>query len=87
MQVRLVAARAGAGPVSNPAADPHSGQPELKHVPVRVTREAVRWEGLLLTRRSENATVTLCHTGTRDLAKHVREADVVCTCTSSRVEP
>ena len=33
--------------------------------------------GLLLTRRSENATVTLCHTGTRDLAKHVREADVV----------
>ena len=33
--------------------------------------------GLLLTRRSENATVTLCHTGTRDLARHVREADVV----------
>jgi methylenetetrahydrofolate dehydrogenase (NADP+)/methenyltetrahydrofolate cyclohydrolase len=33
--------------------------------------------GLLLTRRSENATVTLCHTGTRDLAKHVRGADVV----------
>ncbi len=33
--------------------------------------------GLLLTRRSENATVTLCHTGTRDLAKHVRAADVV----------
>jgi methylenetetrahydrofolate dehydrogenase (NADP+)/methenyltetrahydrofolate cyclohydrolase len=33
--------------------------------------------GLMLTRRSENATVTLCHTGTRDLAKHVREADVV----------
>jgi methylenetetrahydrofolate dehydrogenase (NADP+)/methenyltetrahydrofolate cyclohydrolase len=33
--------------------------------------------GLLLTRRSENATVTLCHTGTRDLAAHVREADVV----------
>ena len=28
--------------------------------------------GLLLTRRSENATVTLCHTGTRDLAAHVR---------------
>ena len=26
--------------------------------------------GLLLTRRSENATVTLCHTGTRDLAAH-----------------
>jgi methylenetetrahydrofolate dehydrogenase (NADP+)/methenyltetrahydrofolate cyclohydrolase len=33
--------------------------------------------GLLLTRRSENATVTLCHTGTRDLAKHVRDADIV----------
>ena len=33
--------------------------------------------GLLLTRRSENATVTLCHTGTRDLAAHVREADIV----------
>lgn len=33
--------------------------------------------GLLLTRRSENATVTLCHTGTRDLAAHVRNADVV----------
>lgn len=33
--------------------------------------------GLLLTRRSENATVTLCHTGTRDLASYVREADIV----------
>ena len=33
--------------------------------------------GLLLTRRSENATVTLCHTGTVDLAAHVRQADVV----------
>ena len=33
--------------------------------------------GLLLTRRSENATVTLCHTGTRDLAEHVRQADIV----------
>ncbi|GAY10093.1 bifunctional methylenetetrahydrofolate dehydrogenase/methenyltetrahydrofolate cyclohydrolase [Pseudonocardia sp. N23] len=33
--------------------------------------------GLLLTRRSENATVTLCHTGTRDLAEEVRRADVV----------
>ncbi len=33
--------------------------------------------GLLLTRRSENATVTLCHTGTRDLAAHVRRADIV----------
>ena len=33
--------------------------------------------GLLLTRRSENATVTLCHTGTRDLAAHLRGADIV----------
>jgi methylenetetrahydrofolate dehydrogenase (NADP+)/methenyltetrahydrofolate cyclohydrolase len=33
--------------------------------------------GLLLTRRSENATVTLCHTGTRDLAAHTRGADIV----------
>jgi methylenetetrahydrofolate dehydrogenase (NADP+)/methenyltetrahydrofolate cyclohydrolase len=33
--------------------------------------------GLLLTRRTENATVTLCHTGTRDLAAHVRRADIV----------
>ncbi|QUH05037.1 bifunctional methylenetetrahydrofolate dehydrogenase/methenyltetrahydrofolate cyclohydrolase [Saccharopolyspora erythraea] len=33
--------------------------------------------GLLLTRRSENATVTLCHTGTKDLAEEVRRADVV----------
>lgn len=33
--------------------------------------------GLLLTRRQENATVTLCHTGTRDMAKHVAAADIV----------
>ncbi len=33
--------------------------------------------GLLLTRRTENATVTLCHTGTADLAAHVRNADIV----------
>ncbi len=33
--------------------------------------------GLILTRRSENATVTLCHTGTRDLAAEVRRADIV----------
>lgn len=33
--------------------------------------------GLLLTRRSENATVTLCHTGTRDLAGEVARADIV----------
>nr|WP_199327588.1 bifunctional methylenetetrahydrofolate dehydrogenase/methenyltetrahydrofolate cyclohydrolase [Corynebacterium diphtheriae] len=33
--------------------------------------------GLMLTRRSENSTVTLCHTGTRDLAAETREADVI----------
>lgn len=33
--------------------------------------------GLLLTRRSENATVTLCHTGTKDLAAKVVRADIV----------
>jgi methylenetetrahydrofolate dehydrogenase (NADP+)/methenyltetrahydrofolate cyclohydrolase len=33
--------------------------------------------GLLLTRKSENATVTLCHTRTRDLAAHTRTADIV----------
>jgi methylenetetrahydrofolate dehydrogenase (NADP+) / methenyltetrahydrofolate cyclohydrolase len=33
--------------------------------------------GLLLTRRSENATVTLCHTGTKDLPAHTRDADIV----------
>lgn len=33
--------------------------------------------GLLLTRRTENATVTLCHTGTRDLAAHLGRADIV----------
>jgi methylenetetrahydrofolate dehydrogenase (NADP+)/methenyltetrahydrofolate cyclohydrolase len=33
--------------------------------------------GLLLTRKSENATVTLCHTGTRDLSAHLRQADII----------
>lgn len=33
--------------------------------------------GLLLTRRQENATVTLCHTGTRDMAAHIARADIV----------
>ena len=33
--------------------------------------------GLLLTRRTENATVTLCHTGTKDLGAHVGRADIV----------
>ena len=33
--------------------------------------------GLLLTRKSENATVTLCHTGTIDIARHTQQADIV----------
>ena len=33
--------------------------------------------GLLLTRKAINATVTLCHTGTRDIADHMRRADVI----------
>ncbi|MFC0675076.1 bifunctional methylenetetrahydrofolate dehydrogenase/methenyltetrahydrofolate cyclohydrolase [Brachybacterium hainanense] len=33
--------------------------------------------GLLLTRRSVNATVTLTHTGTQDLSAHLRRADVI----------
>jgi methylenetetrahydrofolate dehydrogenase (NADP+)/methenyltetrahydrofolate cyclohydrolase len=32
---------------------------------------------LMLTRRSENATVTVCHTGTRNLAAEVSRADIV----------
>ena len=33
--------------------------------------------GLLLTRKSENATLTLTHTGTKDLARHTKKADIV----------
>ncbi|PGH48616.1 bifunctional methylenetetrahydrofolate dehydrogenase/methenyltetrahydrofolate cyclohydrolase [Streptomyces sp. Ru87] len=33
--------------------------------------------GLLFTRREVNATVTLCHTGTRDLSAQLRQADIV----------
>lgn len=36
-----------------------------------------RTVGLLLTRKAVNATVTLCHTGTKDVRKHMREADVI----------
>ncbi len=34
----------------------------------------------LLTRKSINATVTVCHTGTRDLAEHTRRADILIAC-------
>ena len=33
--------------------------------------------GLLLTRKTENATVTLCHTGTKDLSSHLINADII----------
>ena len=33
--------------------------------------------GLLLTRKSENATVTLTHTGTKNLSSHTKNADIV----------
>lgn len=33
--------------------------------------------GLMLTRRSENCTVTLCHTGTKDLVAETKDADIV----------
>jgi methylenetetrahydrofolate dehydrogenase (NADP+)/methenyltetrahydrofolate cyclohydrolase len=33
--------------------------------------------GLLLTRKSENATVTLCHTGTKNLEEFTKQADII----------
>ncbi|MBP5442875.1 MAG: bifunctional methylenetetrahydrofolate dehydrogenase/methenyltetrahydrofolate cyclohydrolase FolD [Treponema sp.] len=36
---------------------------------------------LLLSRRECNATVTMCHTGTKDLASITREADIIVVCT------
>ncbi|MDU1223506.1 bifunctional methylenetetrahydrofolate dehydrogenase/methenyltetrahydrofolate cyclohydrolase [Varibaculum cambriense] len=38
---------------------------------------------LMLTRKDINATVTCCHTGTRDLAAHTRQADVIVACAGS----
>jgi methylenetetrahydrofolate dehydrogenase (NADP+) / methenyltetrahydrofolate cyclohydrolase len=34
----------------------------------------------LLTRKSINSTVTVCHTGTKDLAEHTRRADILVAC-------
>jgi assimilatory nitrate reductase catalytic subunit len=45
------AAKAAAGVLSSPVTDPHSGQPELKHVPARIVRENLGWAGVLITRR------------------------------------
>ena len=36
-----------------------------------------RTVGLMLTRKAVNSTVTLCHTGTKDVHKHMLEADVI----------
>ena len=44
-------ANGGVGPLATPITDPFSGQPELKHVPVEISREAVAWAGILITRR------------------------------------
>ena len=41
--------------------------------------------GLLLTRKAVNATVTLCHTGTRDIADHMHRADVIVAAMGSAV--
>ncbi len=45
--------------------------------------------GLLLTRKAVNATVTLCHTGTKDVREHMRRADVIVAAMGSAgfVEP
>ncbi|TPI34338.1 nitrate reductase [Mesorhizobium sp. B3-1-9] len=45
------AAKAAAGLLSSPITDPHSGQPELKHVPAMIVREDIGWAGVLITRR------------------------------------
>ena len=45
------AAKPAPATLSTPVADPFSGQPELKHVPVRIAREAIAWAGVLITRR------------------------------------
>ena len=45
-------AQATAGVLVNADTDPWSGQPELKHTPVAITRLVMRWSGFLLSRRS-----------------------------------
>ncbi len=45
------AANAGAGPLASPLCDAFSGQPELKHVPIRIHREVIAWVGVLVTKR------------------------------------
>ncbi|HEX2509837.1 MAG TPA: molybdopterin-dependent oxidoreductase, partial [Microvirga sp.] len=45
-------ANGSAGRLANPAVDPWSGQPELKHTPVAIERIPAQWEGFLVSRRS-----------------------------------
>ncbi|MBX3529668.1 MAG: molybdopterin-dependent oxidoreductase [Rhizobiaceae bacterium] len=51
-----LAANAAAGSLASPVTDAFSGQPELKHVPVRIEREAVAWAGTLVTGRDMRPT-------------------------------
>jgi assimilatory nitrate reductase catalytic subunit len=44
------ASDARVGTVVNPAVDPVSGEPELKHTPVRIERFGVAWHGFVLSR-------------------------------------
>jgi assimilatory nitrate reductase catalytic subunit len=46
-----LSAKGSPGRAVNPACDPWSGQPELKHTPARIAPFAMRWEGLVLTPR------------------------------------
>jgi assimilatory nitrate reductase catalytic subunit len=47
---RQLAAQGAVNAAVNPAVDPISGQPELKHTPVRVAPFAASWHGFALTR-------------------------------------
>jgi assimilatory nitrate reductase catalytic subunit len=47
---RETSAHGQVGPLVNPEVDPVSGQPELKHTPVRVVPLEMRWEAVALTR-------------------------------------
>ena len=59
-------------------AEPSSGTNEIVSFPGPGTLKSVgRPLGLLLTRKQENETVTLTHTGTKDLTVHTRNADIV----------
>lgn len=52
---------------------------EGKHAVV-IGRSVILGKPLALLLLNRNATVTVCHSRTQDLAKYVREADIVCAC-------